>query len=182
MNSQILDKLGIDPAIFFILLFVLEIILFAFVFYMLANIKKRNRDIKRLLNGKTAGDMEDLILERFAEMDAVKNNSKRLTKEHKEIQETLASCVSKIGLVKYDAFEGMGGSLSFALALMDSHNNGVVLNCMHSREGCFAYAKELIRGESYVVLSDEEKEAIERAKTLDEEIADMIEEEETKNA
>lgn len=176
MNSNLLNKIGIDPAILIIILFVLVILLFVLILYIMANIRKRNRDIKRLLSGKTVGDMEDIILSRFADMDAVKNNSKRLTKEHKEIQETLASCVSKIGLVKYDAFEGMGGSLSFAIALMDSNNNGVVLNCMHSREGCFAYAKELIRGESYVALSDEEKEAIERAKTLDEEIAEIIEE------
>ena len=45
-----------------------------------------------------------------------------------------------------------------AVAFLDSRNNGEVLNCMHSREGCFAYAKELIKGESYVALSDEEKE------------------------
>ena len=108
-------------------------------------------------------------------MDAVKNNSRRLTKEHKEIQEYLGNCISKVALVKYDAFEGMGGSLSFALALLDSDNNGVVLNCMHSREGCFNYAKEIIKGESYVALSEEEKEAIERAKTLDEEISEIIE-------
>lgn len=177
MKSSLLDKIGIDPAIILIILLVLVIVLFGLVFYLMANIKKRNKDIKRLLSGKTAGDMEEIILDRFAEMDAVKNNSKRLTKEHKEIQETLAACISKIGLVKYDAFEGMGGSLSFAVAFLDSRNNGVVLNCMHSREGCFAYAKELIKGESYVALSDEEKEAIERAKTLDEEIADIMEEE-----
>ena len=106
MNSSLLDKIGIDPAIILIILLVLVIVLFGLVFYLMANIKKRNKDIKRLLSGKTAGDMEEIILDRFAEMDAVKNNSKRLTKEHKEIQETLAACISKIGLVKYDAFEG----------------------------------------------------------------------------
>lgn len=176
MESKILEKLGIDPAIILIALFVLIIILFVLIFYLMANIRKRNREISRLLSGTTAGDLEDVILKRFADIDAVKNNSKRLTKEHKEIQQALTICINKIGLVKYDAFEGMGGNLSFALAFMDSKNNGVVLNCMHSREGCFAYAKEIIGGESYVALSDEEKEAITRAKTLDEEIAEIIEE------
>ncbi len=175
MESKILEKIGIDPAILLIALFILIIISFVIIFYLMANIRKRNRELSRLLSGTSAGDLEDIILERFADMDAVKNNSKRLTKEHKEIQETLSSCINKIGLVKYNAFDGMGGNLSFALALLDSKNNGVVLNCMHSREGCFAYAKEIIGGESYVVLSDEEKEAIGRAKTLDEEIAEIIE-------
>jgi hypothetical protein len=127
----------------------------------------------KLLSGTTGVDLEEIILKRFSDIDAVKNNSIRLTKEHKELQSDLAASIKKVGLVKYDAFEGMGGSLSFALALLDTNNNGVVLNCMHSREGCFAYAKEIIRGESYVALSDEEKEAIERTKTLEEEIAEI---------
>lgn len=175
MNSTFLEKLPLDAGYILIILLVLVVILFVLVFFLIANMRKRDKDIKRLLSGTTAGDLEEIILTRFADIDAVKNNSKRLTKEHKEIQEDLAICINKIGLMKYDAFEGMGGSLSFALALLNSQNNGVVLNCMHSREGCFAYAKEIIRGEAYVVLSEEEKEAIERAKTVDEEIAEILE-------
>lgn len=172
MDSPILNSLGIDPTYLFIVILILIIALFVLVFVMMGNIRSRNKQIKRLLSGTQAGDLEDIIMKRFAEMDAVKNNSKRLTKEHKEIQSSLSSCVSKLGLVKYNAFEGMGGNLSFALAILDSDNDGVVLNCMHSREGCFNYAKEIIGGEAYVALSDEEKEAIERAKTLEEEIAE----------
>lgn len=166
MESSILQKIGIDPAYILIGMLVLIIALFVLLFILMGNIKNRNKQIKRLLSGTQAGDLEDIIMKRFAEMDAVKNNSKRLTKEHKEIQSHLSACVSKIGLVKYNAFEGMGGNLSFALALLDTENNGVVLNCMHTREGCFNYAKEIIGGEAYVALSEEEKEAIERAKTL----------------
>ena len=60
MNSSLLDKIGIDPAIILIILLVLVIVLFGLVFYLMANIKKRNKDIKRLLSGKTAGDMKKL--------------------------------------------------------------------------------------------------------------------------
>lgn len=177
MESSILQSIGIDPAYILIGMLVLIVVLFVLVSVMIGNIKIRNKQIKRLLSGTQAGDLEDVIMKRFAEMDAVKNNSKRLTKEHKEIQAHLSSCVSKIGLVKYNAFEGMGGNLSFALALLDSDNDGVVLNCMHTREGCFNYAKEIIGGEAYVVLSEEEKEAIKRARTVEEEIAEDIKQE-----
>lgn len=175
MNSTFTDKFPIDAGYILIALIVLVVILFVLIFYLMIYIKRRDKDIKRLLSGTTAGDLEEIILTRFSDIDAVKNNSKRLTKEHKEMQEDLSICINKIGLMKYDAFEGMGGSLSFALALLNSENNGVVLNCMHSREGCFAYAKEIIRGEAYVALSEEEKEAIDRAKTVKEEIAEILE-------
>ena len=66
-------------------------------------------------------------------------------------------------MVRYDAFHEMGGNLSFAFSMLDGNDNGWILNVMHSREGCYMYMKEIVRGESYMELSDEETEALERA-------------------
>ena len=57
----------------------------------------------------------------------------------------------------------MGGKLSFAVALLDKNNNGWIMNAMHSREGCYTYIKEIIKGESYVELAEEEAEALDKA-------------------
>ena len=57
----------------------------------------------------------------------------------------------------------MGGKLSFALAMLDGKNNGWVINAMHSREGCYTYVKEIVKGESYVELAEEEAEALDKA-------------------
>ena len=62
---------------------------------------------------------------------------------------------SKYGVEKYDAFDDVGGKLSFALALLDKNNTGLILNAVHSRDNCFLYLKEIVKGESYVVLSQE---------------------------
>ena len=61
----------------------------------------------------------------------------------------------------------MGGKLSFALALLNKENTGFVINAMHSREGCYTYIKEIIRGESYILLGEEEKEAVDKAINCD---------------
>ena len=71
--------------------------------------------------------------------------------------------MNKYSIVKYDAFEDMGGKLSFVLAMLDSKNTGFLLNAIHSRENCFLYVKEIVNGESYVMLSGEEIEALKRA-------------------
>jgi len=63
-------------------------------------------------------------------------------------------------VVKYDAFEDVGGKMSFVLALLDRQNTGIVLNAIHSKENCFLYLKEVVNGESYIVLSKEEIEAL----------------------
>ena len=70
---------------------------------------------------------------------------------------------SKYGVEKYDAFDDVGGKLSFALALLDQDNSGVILNAVHSRDNCFLYLKEIVKGESYVMLSQEELEALRKA-------------------
>ena len=69
-----------------------------------------------------------------------------------------------MSIVKYDAFKEMGGKLSFSLALLDDTNNGFIMSSVHTNEGCYTYVKEIIKGESFVVLSNEERTALEEAK------------------
>ena len=57
----------------------------------------------------------------------------------------------------------MGGKLNFALAMLDEKNTGFILNAIHSRDNCFLYIKEIVNGESYVMLSEEEVEALKQA-------------------
>lgn len=80
----------------------------------------------------------------------------------------MQSTYQKVGLVKYDAFREMGGNLSFALVLLNKQNTGFILNAMHSREGCYTYVKEIIKGESFIELAEEEREALEQAVNQDE--------------
>ena len=161
------------------ILVVLLIILIIFIVHKM-NVMARKYDA--LMSGKKGADLEKIIRIRFKEMDQVKANAKRITKEHKQIQNHLSSCISKYALVKYDAFDKMAGKLSFVIALLNDDNSGIVLNAMHSREGCFTYAKEIVNGESYIPLSEEEKEALEQAKTVEEEIQDMTKEAEFEDA
>lgn len=66
-------------------------------------------------------------------------------------------------LSMYNAFKGMGGNLSFVIAMLDDNNTGFVLNSVHSREGCYLYLKDVVEGKTEVLLGSEEKEALERA-------------------
>ena len=69
----------------------------------------------------------------------------------------------KYGLIKYDAFQEMGGKLSFSLAMLNEKNDGFVLNAVHSREGCYTYVKEIIDGNSIITLAEEEQQALDAA-------------------
>ena len=81
----------------------------------------------------------------------------------KGISKKMESHYQKVGIVKYDAFHEMGGNLSFALTMLDENDNGWIFNAMHSREGCYTYIKEIVKGESYIELSEEEQQCLEKA-------------------
>ncbi|MBE5944754.1 MAG: DUF4446 family protein [Lachnospiraceae bacterium] len=171
MKTETILGMNLSTVIYILLITVVLLIIFVFLIIHKMNIISRKYNA--LMSGKKGADLEQIIRVRFKEMDKVKANAKKVTREHKDIQSHLSSCFNKMGLVKYDAFNEMAGKLSFVLALLDQDNTGVVINAMHSREGCHIYAKEIIKGESYIPLSDEEKEALEKAKTVEEEIEEL---------
>lgn len=69
----------------------------------------------------------------------------------------------KVGIVKYDAFKTMGGLLSFSLALLNNHNDGFIINSVHSSDGCYSYTKEIKNGQCDISLGEEEEKALENA-------------------
>ena len=142
------------------MVFVLAIVLII----SLMKTNKMKKKYNAFMKGSDGYTLESTIINRFKEIDILKEESK-YTSEKLNIEcETLITAYQKIGIVKYDAFKEMGGKLSFSLCLLDDENNGFILTSMHTREGCYTYVKEIIKGESFVVLSEEERKALEEAK------------------
>lgn len=163
MTTEIFESFGVPVDYIILGEFALIFILFIMICISNSRVKQLTKRYESFMHGKTGADLEGIIISAFSEMDAIKKNDARRMKEFKTMRKNMRSCFRKKGLVKYDAFNQMSGTLSFSLALLNETNDGIILNCMHSREGCFTYAKEIINGESYVVLSDEEKSALQQA-------------------
>lgn len=72
--------------------------------------------------------------------------------------------IKKIGIVNFDAFDDVTGKMSFALALLNSHNDGVIITSIYGHNSCNTYLREVTEGETPVKLLNEEKEALEKAK------------------
>ncbi len=163
MESGILNSLGFDPGIIIILMMALMVFV---LIYMVRVSMKLTRFLKRyriFMRGKDAVSLEKAFTQKFLEMDRLIEVSKIQANEIAKIKDILSRTTNKIGIVKYDAFPDVGGKLSFALAMLDESNSGFVLNAIHSREGCYTYVKEIVKGESYIVLGQEEKDALRQA-------------------
>lgn len=163
MESKILSTLGIDPGIIFIVLLVLIIVLFVLYINVWMNYSRLKNSYNTFMKGKDGKTLENSFKEKFDEVEAVLRVTKQNRQDIKEMSKILRRNFHKFGIVKYDAFNEMGGKLSFAIAMLDGNNSGWIINAMHSREGCYTYIKEIIKGESYIELAEEEAEALDKA-------------------
>ena len=138
--------------VFGIWLIVLSVVLFrAFNFF--------RRLTKKVKKGNLV-EVIDKVLEKEAK------NSKdlsRIQKEIRELSDEVNLHVQKVGLVRFNPFEEMGGDHSFSLALLDGRDTGVILTGLHTRERTRVYIKEVERGRSKLNLSSEEKKALAKA-------------------
>lgn len=141
------------------------IILLLLIIILMVKQSKLNKKYKQFMKGTTAENLEGIILEKLKKVEDVDREVDVVNEHLKKVDENLLNTYEKLGIVKYDAFKEMGGKLSFALALLNGTNDGFIMNCMHSsREGCYTYVKEILKGESFILLADEEREALELAK------------------
>ena len=115
------------------------------------------------MSGKNAKTLEDTLIQRLDQVDSLLESNEENDRNIKILSKNMQCTYQKMGLIKYDAFHEMGGKLSFSLAMLDMRNNGFIINAMHTREGCYTYIKEIIDGNSVIVLSEEEQEALRRA-------------------
>lgn len=165
-NSSFLNQIGlggfdlgyllIGMAVVILILLIVLIVLII----QIKNVKKLNRRMDKFLLGKDGMSLEDDINLLFEDNKFLKGIVDKNKKDIRTLYKNMESAYQKMGLVKYDAFNQMGGQLSFSLALLDENNNGFIINSVHSTEGCYSYTKEIKLGESALSLGTEEAEAL----------------------
>ena len=146
-----------------IALSVVSIILAVILIIVLCKLKTLKRRVDSLTRGKDTESLEDIIINYLERVESLEEGEEITRAALNAIKDNLKITYQKTGLVKYDAFREMSGALSYSLALLDKENNGVLISSMYSREGCYTYAKEIIKGESKINLSEEEAEALKQA-------------------
>ena len=155
--------LGIDSDYIIIGLCGVLLILFILVIINIVQMKKLKKNYRIFMSGKDAKTLEDTLIQRLDQVDSLLESNEENDRNIKVLSKNMQCTYQKMGLIKYDAFQEMGGKLSFSLAMLDMRNNGFIINAMHTREGCYTYIKEIIDGNSVIVLSEEEQEALKRA-------------------
>lgn len=158
----ILDFIKTNTIVFGLLIgFVILFILYIINIVKLSKLRKNYLNfMKKLGNGQ---DIQKSIEYYMENVNEVKKENIELKNYCKQLDQTIMGCIQKVGLVRYSAFKDTGSDLSFALALLNEENSGVILNGIYSREMSNIYSKPIEKGSSSYTLSEEEKEAISKA-------------------
>ena len=170
VNSAFLNQIGLgslDLGYFAAGVVVLALFVIILLILLIVQIRKANKLKKRLdkfLLRKEGTSLEDDIAELYEDNKFLKNSTEKNREDIRTLFKRMESVFQKMGLVRYDAFNQMGGQLSYSLVLLDENNNGFIINSVHSTEGCYSYSKEIRSGDNNITLSAEEEEALAIAK------------------
>ena len=149
-----------------VILSVMVILLIALIILSLVMMNKLNSAKKRyksLLNGATGENLEDVIADNIATMNEliVKNN--KIDADYKEIKSLFEKSIQKVAIHRFCAFSDMGGDLSYAVAMLDGNNTGLIFSSIFGRQDSCTYVKPVVEGVSSYPLSAEESKVLAEA-------------------
>lgn len=166
MNSNFLTMIGLGGIdIGYMLAGITAVLLIVLILLIVLLVKysKLRKRYNKFMRGKDATSLEDDVHSVFEEMKALRVSTDKNTKDIRILYKEVEGTFQKLGIVKYDAFQQMGGKLSYSLALLDGRDNGFIINSVHSSEGCYSYTKEIKGASSSISLGAEEEEALQIA-------------------
>lgn len=164
MTSDFLKQLGdIDIGIVLIAMIGIMLVMMIILIVLMVNVSKYKKKYKKFMQGKNGKSLEKDIMSLYEDNAFMKTNIALNEKHIEDLYHRFEFAYQKIGLIKYDAFKEMGGMLSFSLAILNQNDDGIILNSVHSSEGCYSYTKKIKNGNCDIELSNEEKKAIEKA-------------------
>lgn len=149
--------------IFTIAITVLLVILILMQILNRVEYNRLEKRYKKMMRGTTGKTIEDLVSEYTAKIEGTLDDVKKLDEECRSINTRLKSCVQKVSITRYKAFDDVGSDLSFSIAMLDESNDGFVITGIYGRNDSTMYAKPVEKGISKYDLSDEEKQVLREA-------------------
>lgn len=154
---------GNDPMIFSMAALAVSLVAIILLLVLWARQRTLLKRYRLLLNGTSEQDLETLLLLQGARLESTQREVAALSTQVATLAQDAQLHVQKVATVRYNAFPDTGSDLSFAIALLDSHNDGLVLSSLYGRSESRIYAKPIQGGTSTYILSDEEKQALGKA-------------------
>lgn len=139
-------------------------LLLLLVIVLWINLLSFKKKFKQLMKGATGENLEELLKQHVILVQQHRELAEDNRVTMKVIEENQRKSVQYVGVKRFNAFEDVGSRLSYSVALLDDHLNGVVLTGLHGRYESTTYAKAIEHGHSEQHLSVEEMDALQMAR------------------
>ena len=157
---------NINNNMFYILVafgFIFLIMLFIII-TMKMDISDMQRRYKKMMVGAEGSDIEKMLTEHSDRMDRITQEQKNLGGEIEEISNLLEKAITRVAIVRFDAFDNTSSEMSYCIALLDDNSTGVIISAINGREEARCYAKPIVNGTSpQYKLTQEEEQALQEA-------------------
>lgn len=164
-----------NVTVFIILILVALAGTIALVIYLFTRLRTLESESEMLARDTEGHNIVELVNNSMLQVESMGREVDALVEKNDWMVKRLAGAVRNIGMVRFDAFRGLGGRMSFAVALLDDRGNGVVISSIYGRSESRIYTKPVVERGSKYELSPEEREAI-RLATLNKELGALPEE------
>ena len=162
-NTDIMDFIINNLSYLVGILGILVIIMYLLIINLLYNLNYMKKRYKKMMTGVDGANLERMMIGCIDSTKAVADENAKLWEENKAIRELLGKALTRVAVVRFRAFEDMGSDVSYAVAMLDSHNNGVVMSSIFAREDSRSYVKPISEGRSQYALTEEEADALHQA-------------------
>lgn len=142
---------------------VLVIIMYGIIINLWMNLSYLKKRYRKMMTGVDGANLERLLIGHIDEVKQVVEENRRIDAENQRISALLQKALTRVGVVRFRAFDDMGSDLSYAVALLDAENNGVILSSIFGREDSRSYVKPIQAGQSSYTLTEEEQQALHQA-------------------
>jgi hypothetical protein len=143
---------------------IVALIAFLVAVLLLRRVRKLEARLGLLTRGEDGRSLENVLGAHLDRVLAVSRAVDDLGRRTSTIELSARSALQRVGIVRYNPFEETGGNQSFALALLDAEDHGIIISSLHARSGTRVYAKAVTGGRPAGALSDEEAEALRLAR------------------
>ncbi len=158
-----MDTLRDNAGVLIFLLFLGELALFAAIFVLFRQLSLLRRNIAILKRGAEGSSLVEKVASQALQIEDIYERLGEQAAQKEYLTEVLAGALQRVAVVRFDAFEDMGGKLSYSAAMLDENGDGVIFTSIYGRNENRTYAKAIQGGRSSHVLSREEAEALKRA-------------------
>ncbi len=154
-----------NPVLFIIIIMLTAVTIIAISFSVVAIAKysELNKKYEIFMSGRDAETLEEYFIDLQKDIDHLVEDNKKNKESIRKLNRITKRSFQKMGFYKYDAFEEKTGKRSFALALLDFTNTGLVITSQSLGDGTIIFIKEVDAGTTNTKLGPEEEKALEIA-------------------